>query len=238
MLRTADPANPKFQDLVASMRADGWWPSKPCEVTREGNHYVIVDGASKLAAARVCGLKKAVISITADLNDADRLARSLTANATVVDTRPVEYGRALQTILTAHPGWTFVELSSQVRKPVEWIQSRLNLTGLTGEAADLVNTGKISIANGQALVRAQRAGIEVEPLLERAQQEPSSEFVPDVDALRKQSKGPVFKLRKLGDIKDELARAQRDKKTPAGYVEALEWVLSQDPTSLGAKKSA
>ncbi len=50
-LREVDESSQDFLDIVASMAAEGFWPSKPIEVT-PGPPYVVNDGMTRLAAAK------------------------------------------------------------------------------------------------------------------------------------------------------------------------------------------
>ena len=243
ILRTVDEDSPKFLSLVQSMIDFGFNPAEPLDVCpAPDSGFLIKDGCHRLGAARKAGIRRVPAVVGKAIPEDDILEVSVRANATVIPTAPVQYGKALGYLReTKYKGDTFVDTAKRVSKPVEWVKKMLGIGKLEGKAGDLVNKRTISIEAGLGLVKLQRAGVILtDALLARAKKEPASDFLADVDALLKRKKdkaGPVFKLRPIEDVKDALKRARKDKSFSADYVEALEWVLRQDPASLAEQET-
>lgn len=238
MLRQVDEDDPEFQNLVRSMQGDGFWPSKPLEVTQEGDYYVLTDGLHRWSAARKAGLKEVwVVVYPGKLEEHDRLERSLIHNATVVATRPVDYARAVVKLLEFHKDWTIPDAAKRLRQSVSWVQSRLKVAKLEGEAAELTNSGRIPLETAQALVKLQEAGGDVGEWLERATELPAADVAPGVLSAAKTLKGQkkadedLWRLRPLGDVRQELLRAREQNDAPC-YLKALEWVCRKTQDTL------
>lgn len=244
-LRQVDEDSQGFADLVASMKADGFWPSHPLEVDKDptGSH-VLVDGLHRLTAAKKAKVARVpVVVLEKSLTETERLERAIAHNATVIETRPVEYARAVQKWLGLNPGATLVDASKKFRKSPGWVAERLKVAKLEGDVAKLTDAGKIPLETAGAIAKLQAVGGEVNAeLLRRVQKLPASEVVPEIEgatkALReKRAQEPremaPARLRPLGDMKAELDRAKAHGEVPC-YVKALEWSLRQDPASLQA----
>lgn len=241
LLRSADTESQDFKDLVSSIRADGFWESKPLDCSEEKTPsgdtlYVLNDGMQRLSAARMLGLPKVPIAVyQKPLSEGARLERSVVANATSVKMKPVQYGLALAKLVELNPGLTIVDLSRRVRKDQKWVAQMLKLAKLEGPAVELVDSGSIPLANAQGLVEVQKAGILVtKDLIEKAQSESIEAFAETASAVIDQWKGskkkkePVAKLRPLPDVRAELERAENDSQMPKGYLDALRWTLRKD----------
>lgn len=241
-VRPCDKESDGYKFLVKTMKDEGFWPHRPLEVAPGGEPdvYVLTEGNNRIAAARELGLKTVPIVVSRAMTPAEQLLRGVIANATNIDMKPVDYARVAAKLAVLNKGWTLVKLAEKMRKTPEFIQKRLGLAKLEGKAAELVNQGSIAIESGVAIQKLQARGVKItDELLARAQREPVADFVADAKSLLtrgKEKAGPMFKLRPIGDVKDELARATRDRKTKPGYVEALKWALRQDPASEAERK--
>lgn len=244
LLRQVDEAGEGFQDLVASMKADGFWDSHPLEVDRDpSGPYVLVDGLHRLTAAKRAGIERVpVVVLEKPLNESERLERSIAHNATTIETRPVEYARAVTKWLELNSGATLVDASKKFRKSTSWVAQRMKVSKLEGDVAKLTDAGKIPLETATAIAKLQAAGGEVgAELLRKAQKLSAAEVVPDIEAATKALRDKKAeepreiapaKLRPLGDMKAEIERAEKQE-TPC-YVKALKWAVRQDPASLQA----
>lgn len=241
VLREVDESNPELTSILESMREYGFlidWPLSVCPGARD--KLILKNGMQRTWCAKKLGLTQVPVVVGPKISEDDILEESVRANALGVKTRPAEYGKALAKMREIHKGDTYEMTAQRAKKPVEWVKKMLGLAPLGGQAAELVDKRKISIEAGLGLVRLQRAGLDLKPYLERAQKEPAADFNADVDLILKRKKGkagPAGKLRPIGDVKSEIARARKDKSTPAGYIEALTWALRLDPASIEEGKT-
>lgn len=244
LLRQPDEDTQGFQDLVNSMRDGGWWPSEPGEVDKDPTGaFVLVDGLNRKTAALRAGLKKGYFVLSPErLTEVGRLERAIAHNATVIETRPVEYAKAVTKWLELNPGATIVDAAKKFRKSTAWVGQRMKVAKLEGEAAKLVDAGKIPLETAGALARLQAVGGELgKELLAKCARLSASEVVNEIDGIAKALKEKRAeeprdlnppKLRVLGDVRAEWERAKQQE-TPC-YAKALEWALKQDPASLQA----
>lgn len=236
--------------------------TSPPPVTR----YILVDGLQRFTAAcRIYGDGGTIPGQGADevpcnvldISEADVLETQIEGNLTRVETKPIEYSRQLNRLLMRHPGRTLQQQADRLHKSPSWLQQRLNLLTLEGEASKLVNDGKIGLSNATALARLSKAApAEVAEWLDRAQNQTPDSFFADVNQRIKDLKkaaqtgqpavasGPPEKMRKTTDVKAEYARAKAVAKADAtdrfnqGYLAAFEWMTQQDVVSAEAFRKA
>lgn len=91
--RTAPAEGPLFDALVQSIRTLG--VLQPILVRENGNGYLLVAGARRLAAARVAGLAEIPVELSPLFDDADALAAGLAENTVREALPPVDTWRAL-----------------------------------------------------------------------------------------------------------------------------------------------
>lgn len=231
-----DQGSEHFQEILTSMREEGFWESKPIEVYEEGEFYVRTDGGHRWLASKILGLDSVPVVVIPKLNESENLERQIKANALVIETRPVEYSRGVSKWLDLNPGATLVDASKTFRKSVGWIRQRMKVAKLEGAAETLTNEGKIPLDTAAELAKLQAAGGSVDDYLDRAQHEPAKDVIPDIKAATKSAKTKKAeerkaqpRLRPLGDIRAELERAEKQE-TPC-YVAALKWALRLDPAT-------
>jgi ParB/RepB/Spo0J family partition protein len=251
-LRDVDKTSEKYKEMAGSIRNNGILnPISVREIAGDGGIqlYGVIDGLHRFEGAKDAGLET-IPAYIKNMNDAEVEEAQILANIHRVETKPVEYSRQLQKILTRNPTLTMSELASRLSKSTTWLSERLNLTNLSKQLGDLVDEGKIGLANAYALAKLPPE-IQVD-YAERAMTLPPSEFVPQVtkhvkeirDAKRQgRNPNPQFEpqahLRKVSILKDELQHAQAARalcaslKTPTeGFEMALKWVLNLDPHSV------
>ncbi|MFD3778185.1 ParB/RepB/Spo0J family partition protein [Streptomyces sp. NPDC058612] len=160
-LISLNPANPRttlgdLRDLAASLRDHGqkqaitimsrfsYLEANPdrAEELEEATEYVVIDGNSRLAAAREAGLGDLKVMLDEDLgNTADEiLESSLVANIHRQDLEPLDEARVLQQLLQS--AGTQEALAARLHRSQGWVSQRLALLGLTPELQSKLVAGE------------------------------------------------------------------------------------------------
>lgn len=246
-LRTVRRDQPEFAELIESVKERGI--INPISVRRVEDALVLVDGLHRYSAAVEAGLTEIPVNVL-DVKEADALIVQMEGNLHRIETKPGEYTRHLHKILGANPGMTLEDLAKRCHKSASWVKERLMLINLIPRALTQLDEGTLPLSNAYVLGRLPDE--EQEVWIDRATTTPPDQFMPEclarIKELRAAAKGkpsPVelaFKMRKKGDVKDELDRAKKklkkakgdDKHFTQGYVDALKWTLQVDDASLKA----
>ncbi|NUK09942.1 ParB/RepB/Spo0J family partition protein [Streptomyces lunaelactis] len=160
-LISLNPANPRSKlgdltDLTGSMRDHGqktaisimsrftYIEANPDreEELEAGTKYVVIDGNSRLAAAREGGLTKIKVMLDEDLgsNPDEILESALVANIHRQDLDHLDEARALEQLLAVHG--TQEALAARLHRSQGWVSQRLALLGLTPELQQKLETGE------------------------------------------------------------------------------------------------
>lgn len=226
--------------------------------------FGLIDGLHRLNWAMDAGLTEIPAQI-GDLEEGNILEAQIIANVNKIETRPVQYTKALVKILGSNPLMTKKELADRISQSVAWLDDRLGLLKLTPEIQKHVDDGSLVLTNAYALTK-----LPVEhqaDLLQQALAQSPAEFCPKANALQKEidkakREGraaqtetfiPAPRLQRLAAIKEAeelassnpadspvIAAAKRAGVTTAeqGIAFALKWVLHMDPETIEADKSA
>lgn len=252
-----------FAQLVESIKQKGILASitvRPATDPETGDeYYELIDGLHRCTAAREAGLETIPATIRGDMGDTDVLEAQLIANAHKIETKPVEYSKHLERILTLNPMMTEAELANKLAKSAQWLRERLRINKIENEKIlQLINDGKICLNNGCAL--AKLPDEEQGDWVDRAMEESATEFVPTVqqrvkeikDAIRKGKDAapaefvPTPHCQKVGVIKEELAEGTVAQilVSELGVTDpiqafnlAIQWVLHMDPKSVEEAKA-
>lgn len=250
-LREVDKKSEQYIQLVDSIRRNGIL--NPINV-RDASHgdqeiYGVIDGLHRYSAAIDAGLES-IPCYVLNMTDAEVEEAQILANVHKIETKPVEYSKALQRLLSRNPTLTMSELSMRLSKSPTWLGDRLSLTKLHEKVAELVNEGTIGLANAYVLAKLPLEN-QVD-YIERAMTLSPNEFAPQVQKhvkeirdARRQGRDtnvgfePVAHMQKMGEIKGELenptiaAQLCGNLKTPTeGFLMALKWMLHLDPISV------
>jgi len=177
--------------------------------------YGLIDGLHRFNWALDAGLETIPAHI-GSLDDADLLEAQILANVHKIETRPVQYTKALLKIMGVNPLLTKAELSSRLSKSPSWLNDRLQLVKLTPEIQTLVDNGTIGLANAYALSKL--PADKQKDLVEAACSQSPAEFVPtatntlkEIQAAKRQGRAvdenkfvPVPRLQRPVTLKDEL----------------------------------
>jgi ParB/RepB/Spo0J family partition protein len=258
-LRGVDKENPKFLELVASIAAKG--VINPIAVREKVDgatnetYLEVIDGLHRFTASCEAGLQEIPVNVMT-VSEAENLDIQISANLHKIETKPVEYARALLQILSGNATMTLPELAGRLNVSTTFIDQRLALIKLAEEIKPLVNEGKIAVASAYALSKLPRT--EQPEWVTRAMTENANAFVPACQARIKEiseanKKGkdpavrefqpyPVLRKRSLLDAEyanpDQTLKLVEGKTDPAEIVvNVLAWVLSLDEPTVAEAKS-
>ncbi|MFD5300892.1 ParB/RepB/Spo0J family partition protein [Streptomyces mutabilis] len=181
-------------------------PEREADLERDST-YVVIDGSSRLAAAREAGLATVKVMVSDDQgNSSEELLESaLVANIHRQDLEELDEARALQRLLVIHGSQT--ALAKRLHRSQGWVSQRLALLNLTPEL--------------QA-----RVGEEPIDLLRAVGNKPAAEQETALQTLKEErARKEAEKLRRRGRAEAETDAASRSKKTtgkPAGYYDVIE----------------
>ncbi len=153
---------------------------------------------------------------------------------------------------------TASELATTLSKSPTWLTERLGLTKLAETIASLVDEGKVNLSNAYAL--AKLPAEEQANFLDRAMTMSPQEFVPTVNGRLKELRDakrqgrpatpaefvPVARLRKFGEVKDELlnpvvgkvlVKELKIEKPEDAFAMGVAWALHMDPASVAADRA-
>ncbi|MEU8718556.1 ParB/RepB/Spo0J family partition protein [Streptomyces sp. NPDC048663] len=124
-------------------------PSRADDLEPDTTH-VVVDGSSRLAAAREAGLTHLSVMVDDEQgSDGDAILESaLVANIHRNDLDPLDEARALQRLLALHGSQ--VKLAKRLRKSQGWVSQRLALLNLTPELQAVVGEEPIELLRSVA----------------------------------------------------------------------------------------
>ncbi|MFF9690905.1 ParB/RepB/Spo0J family partition protein [Streptomyces sp. NPDC014623] len=111
-----------------------------------GTKYVVIDGNSRLAAAREAGLTEIKVMLDDELgsNPDEILESALVANIHRQDLDPLDEAKALEQLLKVHG--TQEALAVRLHRSQGWVSQRLALLGLTPELKKKLQDGEESAA--------------------------------------------------------------------------------------------
>ena len=256
-LRKVDRTKEDYLGLVESIRLKGvMTPITIRELKDEGGKtiYGLVDGLQRLNASRDAGLENIPCHII-DIEEGKLLESQIIANVHKIETKPVEYSKAILKIIEGNPLLSREELATSLAKTPSWLSERLGLLKLTDEIGAMVDSGEIKLSNAYALAKLPE---EEQPnFVDRALTMPPQQFTPTVNARVKElrdakRKGknatpeefqPVPILRGRAEILSELENGQLCPTLIKGIKDqgevfkmALKWCLNLDPNSAEQQK--
>ncbi|WP_331764175.1 ParB/RepB/Spo0J family partition protein (plasmid) [Streptomyces anulatus] len=108
----------------------------------EGTKYVVIDGNSRLAAAREAGLPDIKVMLDDELgsNPDEILESAFVANVHRQDLEPLDEAKVLQRLLQIHK--TQEALATRLHRSQGWVSQRLALLGLTPELKEKLQSGE------------------------------------------------------------------------------------------------
>lgn len=220
-------------------------------------YFEVIDGLHRYSAACDAGLVE-IPALIIDLSNAEVEEAQIMANVHTIETRAVEYTKALNRVLGGNPTMTIADLAGRLSKSGTWVSQRLGLLKLTDAIAVLVNDNKIKVSNAIALAKLPQE--EQAVFVDQAMTMGAEEFIPTVNARAKELRDaaragrkaapaeftPIARCQKMSDLKNELespsvgpdlVKANRVKTPAAGFALGVAWTLHLDPTSVEVQRA-
>lgn len=257
-LREVQRDEEQYQNLVADIARRGFLNpitvmEKIDEATND-TYYQIVDGLHRYSAACDNDLTEMPVNVLS-ISESEVIETQIVANLVKVDTKPVEYTKALQRMMTLNPTMTVQELADRISQSASFVMQRFSLLKLDEPIQKLVDSGEIKLANAYHLSKLPKD--HQHEWTDAAMAQQPAEFIPAVTARIKELKeaarqGRVAgdrtfvatpRLRKLTEIKPEFetpeigpALCSEFNATTAaeGFALAVQWVLHMDSHSVAA----
>ncbi|MFW9873280.1 MAG: ParB/RepB/Spo0J family partition protein [Candidatus Thorarchaeota archaeon] len=225
----------------------------------QDTYFELVDGLQRYTACQELGIEEVDVKI-GTFGDIEALEAQIITNVHKVETKPIEYTKALQRLLALDPMLTIPELAKRVAKSPQWINQRFNMVAkLDPRLLELVNDGRISVTNALQLAKLPQS--EQMDYAQAAQTEATTDFVKTVkDRVAEINKAAregreaserVFELtlkqRKLSEIKaayegGDVASQVVSAAEPSNVIDAfnlgIAWVLSVDPVTAAERENA
>lgn len=255
MLRGCNKQSPEYQEVKASIQSKGLLTPISVRDLGDGT-FGLVDGLQRWNIFQDLGYELIPAQVVT-MADAEILEAQIVANAQRIETKPVEYTKALLRLLAMNPTLTMSELARRLGKSPTWLSERFHLLKLNEQLQGLVNENKIPLANGYALAKVPEEF--QSQFLEAAMTQPTTEFVPGVQKFVKEHREAqkqgraanpdaftaVPHLQKLADIKQELETGHiatvlvnnvQPKDTKEAFLLGVKWAVHMDPLSVEAAK--
>ena len=260
-LREVKRDSEKYAELVDSIKTKGILNpplGRKCVDPETGEEFIgLIDGLQRFNAAKDAGLEDIPMLIK-DMDEGQVLEAQLATNLHKIETRPAEYAKQLNRLLSLDPFLTISTLADRLSVSTAWLHERLGLVKLNEQVAGLVDNGDICVSNANYLARLPES--EQMNFLDRAQTDTPQKFIPEVQArlaeiraakregrdAKPEEFAPVPRLRRLADIKDELMSKTTGKHicnvnslstAEEGFAMAINWVLQMDPETIEVEKA-
>jgi len=141
--------------------------------------FILVNGLQRFTAATNLGFTHVPCFIKT-MDELKRLATSIRTNVHTVQTRPVEFGKAIRRMLELDPTITVPSIAAELGVRNEFILARMSLDKIEDELSDAVDSGIIGIQNAIKLSKLPQN--EQAQYSERAATMPAADFAQIVDA--------------------------------------------------------
>lgn len=226
--------------------------------------YGLVDGLHRFNAAMDAGLTEIPAQIVT-MDEANLVEAQILGNVHKIETKPVQYTKALLHVLGSNPLLTLSELAGRLAKSDTWLRDRLQLVKLSPEIQKLVDDGSLGLTNAYALTKLP-ADKQAELLQQALSQSPAA-FVPmatnvqkEVAAAKREGRKaetatyrPSERLQRLATIRDQKdfatknpdqcavvvgAKAAGVTTVEGAIAYALQWTLHVDAATIAAEQAA
>lgn len=253
-LRTVDKQSEEYLKLVDSIKEKGIL--NPVLVSDLGDGiYGLIDGLHRFNGARDAGLHK-IPALIKSLEDTALMEAQIITNLHKVETKPMEYTKQLFRLLSADPMLTKADLAEKLSVTTKWLEDRLSLSNLKKEIQELVNEGRIKLANAYSLAKLPED--EQAEYVDRAMTDPPTQFIPLVSQRIKEIKDankkgksaspseftPIARLQSRSVLETELTNPTNIDsvisgcKTPQdAYLATLRWVLNLHPAGVEEQRA-
>ncbi len=264
-LRQCDVDNENYVSLRDSIKVGGVLQPllvrEKTDTLEDGGsetYYQLVDGLQRYTACKELGFDEVDVKI-GTLTDIEALQAQIITNVHRVETKPVEYTKSLQRLMSLDSSLTIPDIASRIAKSSQWLNQRFNMVNkIDARLLELVNEGQISVTNALQLAKLPK-GEQID-YAAQAQAETAVDFVKTVkDRVAEINKSAkegrevqerkfelTIKQRKLSEIKaanddGSFAASLVSSAKPSDLVAAvqlgIQWVLSVDPATAAQRES-
>lgn len=202
-IRPVEKDDLRYQQLVASVERYG--VLEPLTVVKANDPttgqliYGIVHGLQRYHAACDAGATD-VPAWIAEMTDEEIQIAQLISAIHKIDVKPVQVSRAMMYIMGRYPVITLHEMAEKICKSLEYVSERLAISRRLGrEAWDLVDKGKICLANAYVLAKLNPV-TEQYPFVDKALAMSPVEFSGIINARYKQLRDAERAVRKFEPI--------------------------------------
>jgi ParB family chromosome partitioning protein len=263
-LREVNPESPLYQELVESIRINGFI-STPTVIhapdVDQGTEYEIIDGNNRLHAAVDAGLTEIPVLILESWEEAKTIAAQLMMNVNHIPMKPTEQAAALREILHCEPDFKVDDLAKKLGKSRSYVEKQLSLNKLTDGIKALVDDGTIVASNAHTLSKVpaelqddlaedaialsvEEFGVKVKEVLKAARADAnaggaSKEFTPKPKNRTLQSMEQEIALAEEGSDDSEalqLLISQDTDQIEEALILGLQFAIQMDPVSLEQAK--
>ncbi|MEA1999827.1 MAG: ParB/RepB/Spo0J family partition protein [Euryarchaeota archaeon] len=254
-LRKVDKSKEEYVGLVESIRIQGVMNPITVRELKDGDTgdvlFGLVDGLQRFSASKDAG-KETIPCHVISCEDGQLIEAQIMANVHKIETKPVEYSRALLKILQNNPLMSRADLANRLAKTGAWISERLGLLKLTDEIGKLVDEDKIGLSNAYALAKLPPE--EQADFVDRAMTMTPQQFTPTVNARVKEIRDakragrnvtpeefqaiPILRTRKelvaeleTSQIGPALCGEVKPGSIEGAFALGVQWALNMDPRS-------
>lgn len=153
-MRTVDRQSLRYQELKSAIRDHGILMNivvKPCT-----DGFEVIDGMHRYTAAQELGVRQIPI-VVRNVTHGELMSMQLMANATQLETSPIEYADQLQRIIQHYEEGgvklKINELAKMVCKSQGWVSKHLSLANLHPDARTLLEKGEIKMGHAVELAK-------------------------------------------------------------------------------------
>ena len=260
-LRQVDKETEEYEGLCDSIKAKGVLNPinvRELEDPESGEKiYGLVDGLQRFTASKDAG-KTSIPAQVISCAEADLIETQILANVHKIETKPVEYSKALLKLLQNNPLLARSELAAKLCKTSAWISERLGLLKLIEAVGNLVDDDKIGLSNAYAMARLPQE--EQADFVDRAIAMPPPQFGATVNARVKEIREAkrqgrdaapaefqaIAILRSRKDLMEEMDKGEsglnlcknnKPKDVAQAFALAVKWALNLDPVSVEIQKA-
>lgn len=252
-LRSVDQSSEKYINTRESIRTIGLQNLLTVRELPDGK-YELMDGHHRFLAMKELGVTEYNFQVDNSATDLDSLFIQIHGNSHINATKPVEYAKALASIMQLDPTMTVTMLAEKTSQNPSWVADILRLNKIqNAELAQAINDGIIPVTVGIAIAKLPEADqlIEFKSVMNMTAADALAYLKPKIAESKKAaSTGTVVekqfevipKLRPLVQLKAELEAGLPNIKrivTASGVTDvesvlklAIDWFLQVDSESV------
>lgn len=230
---------PEFEELVASVRAQGVLVPILVRPTKTPGRFEIVAGHRRVAAARRAGLREIAAAVR-EMGDLEAREAQIVENLQRADVHPLDEAQAFR-FLAERRGAEVPDIAARVGKSESFVRDRLALVGLAPKVAKAFRDGDIELGAAIALAKVDVPAIQLE-LLEHAKHGPLAALRRSITRRMYEHYGsrPWAKDEKLSELLGDTKRATLfgdadDVADPAAHARRMAAYIEHEVRRLEAK---